>query len=206
MQRTVNALNVLSAMITPAVLISACGTLVFSTSNRLARIVDRVRELIAKMEQLSAAEEVDFPEERRHEIERQLEIQVRRSRYIQRALTSFYVSLGMFVGTTVAIGIVSLLRTSMWLPNVLGIVGTLVLFYGCMMLIVETRMALQAINMEMAFTLMLSGRYHPRPAAAPREAAQTPEVPASAPPPASPEVPAIDEVPARSKMKRFPLG
>jgi hypothetical protein len=39
-------LSVLSEMITPAVLISACGTLIFSTSTRLARIVDRVRELI----------------------------------------------------------------------------------------------------------------------------------------------------------------
>jgi hypothetical protein len=162
MQRTVNALNVLSAMITPAVLISACGTLVFSTSNRLARIVDRVRELIGKIEQLSSAESIDFPEERQIEIERQLAIQVRRSRLIQHALTSFYVSLGMFVGTTVAIGIVSLFRSSMWLPNILGIIGTLILFYGCVMLIVETRLALRAINMEMAFTLMLSQRYQSR--------------------------------------------
>lgn len=41
------ALAVLSAMITPAVLISACGTLIFSTAARLARIVDRVRGLSA---------------------------------------------------------------------------------------------------------------------------------------------------------------
>ena len=32
-------------MITPAVLISASGTLVLSTSNRLTRVVDRVRSL-----------------------------------------------------------------------------------------------------------------------------------------------------------------
>lgn len=37
--------EVLGAMITPAVLISACGTLVLSTSNRLSRVVDRVRVL-----------------------------------------------------------------------------------------------------------------------------------------------------------------
>ena len=161
MQRTFNALNVLSAMITPAVLISACGTMVLSTSNRLARIVDRVRDLIGKIEELSTSKEIDFPEERRIAIEGQLGIQVRRSRYIQHALTSFYVSLGTFVGTTVAIAVVSLLRSSMWLPNLMGIGGTLVLFYGCMMLIAETRLALQSLDMEMAFTLMLSRRYQP---------------------------------------------
>ena len=36
---------VLTAMITPAVLISASGTMILSTSTRLIRIVDRVREL-----------------------------------------------------------------------------------------------------------------------------------------------------------------
>lgn len=35
-------------MITPALLISACGTLVLSTSNRLSRVVDRVRVLTAE--------------------------------------------------------------------------------------------------------------------------------------------------------------
>jgi len=43
--KALNALNILSAMITPAVLISACGTLIFSTSTRLARVVDRVWDL-----------------------------------------------------------------------------------------------------------------------------------------------------------------
>ena len=34
-----DAISVLSAMITPAVLISACGTLILSTSNRLGRVL-----------------------------------------------------------------------------------------------------------------------------------------------------------------------
>src|SRR5919197_344289 len=90
--------SVLAVMITPAVLITASATMVFSTSTRLARIVDRVRELDTKIEQLSAAENVDFLEERMTEIDRQLAVHVRRSQYIQRSLTSFYVSLGVFVG------------------------------------------------------------------------------------------------------------
>ncbi|MCI0662482.1 MAG: DUF2721 domain-containing protein, partial [Acidobacteria bacterium] len=145
--------------ITPAVLISACGTLIFSTSTRLARVVDRVRELSRTIESLSSAEKVDFPEDRRAEVERQLAIHARRSRYIQHSLTSLYISLGLFVAATVAIGFVSLLHFSMWLPNGLGIVGTVVLFYGCMMLIAETRLALRSLKSEMEFTLMLCAKH-----------------------------------------------
>ena len=36
------AIAVLTAMITPAVLISACGSMILSTSSRLGRVVDRV--------------------------------------------------------------------------------------------------------------------------------------------------------------------
>ena len=39
------ASEVLQTMITPAVLISASGTLILSTSNRIAKVTERVREL-----------------------------------------------------------------------------------------------------------------------------------------------------------------
>ena len=71
-------------MITPAVLISACGTLIFSTAARMARIVDRVRTLSKQLEQLYAGAETDFPEERREESERQLPLLASRGRFIQR--------------------------------------------------------------------------------------------------------------------------
>ncbi|HZN12060.1 MAG TPA: DUF2721 domain-containing protein, partial [Blastocatellia bacterium] len=87
-QEASSALNVLSAMFTPAVLISAAGTLIFSTSNRLARIVDRVRELSRTIEKEFVQEPPDFIEERRAEIERQILAHSRRSRLIMRSLTS----------------------------------------------------------------------------------------------------------------------
>ena len=49
-----SATEVLAAMIPPALLISASGTLVLSTSNRLSRVVDRVRVLARDAEQLQA--------------------------------------------------------------------------------------------------------------------------------------------------------
>lgn len=155
-------LGLLSAMITPAVLISACGTLIFSTSTRLARVVDRVRVLSDTLDHLYAGAVADFPAERRAEVERQLSLQARRGRLIQRSITSFYVSLGMFVGTTIGIGLTVLLPRLSWLPALIGIAGTLALFHGCVMLIRETRLALRSVDLEMAFILRLREMYRSR--------------------------------------------
>ena len=155
-------LSLLSAMITPAVLISACGTLIFSTSARLGRIVDRVRQLSRMIEELCLDKHGDFSDERREEVERQLAAHAQRGRLIQGSLTSFYIALGFFVAATVSIGVVGFVHRGAWAPSLLGIVGTIVLFYGCMLLIAETRLALHSINSEMAFVLRLPELYRER--------------------------------------------
>lgn len=174
MGQSADALNVLSALITPAVLISACGSLVISTSTRLARIVDRVRELRGVIENMARSEEgIDFLEDRRAEVERQISIHARRSRLIQNSLTSFYISLSVFVAATVAIGVSWLfqqtLQRALWVPNILAVIGTVILFYGCVLLIAETRLALRSVNSEMQFTLQLREKYKQQRAAAKAE-------------------------------------
>jgi hypothetical protein len=162
MADTATDLALLSAMITPAVLISACGTLIFSTSNRLGRIVDRVRELGRMLEQLHDAGDGELVRERLGNMELQLASHAQRGRLIQRSLTGFYVALGFFVATTISIGVTALLHRIAWLPTVLGILGTIVLFYGCVLLIGETRLALRAVDAEMAFILRLRDAYQER--------------------------------------------
>ena len=159
-----NPLSLLSAMITPAVLISACGTLIMSTSIRLARIVDRVRDLSRQFEEHFMGEVLDFSELRRAEVERQLSVHTRRGRIIQNALTAFYLALGLLVAATVSIGLTALTHYLGWLPTVLGISGTCTLFYGSVLLIAETRLALRSVNSEMQFTLHLRDLYLKRSA------------------------------------------
>jgi hypothetical protein len=55
--------EVFGAMITPAVLISASGVLVLSTSNRVGRTVDRVRALAAEVHRLQISAENASPSE-----------------------------------------------------------------------------------------------------------------------------------------------
>src|SRR5439155_21789847 len=107
-----SALAVLSAMITPAVLISACGTLVLSTSMRLGRIVDRVRDLSDRFEQLPNIGNTEVQLEKRSMIMKQLDLSASRARLLQRSLTSLYLAIGLFVSTTVAIGIMAVLGAS----------------------------------------------------------------------------------------------
>jgi hypothetical protein len=144
-------------MITPAVLISACGTLVLSTTIRLQRIVARVRELTSLADAMWLGQQkIDFLEERQQQIERQLEIQARRANIAQRALSLFYIALGIFVADSVAIGITTLrFASAVGVPVALGLIGTLVMLCGSVLMIIETRLALRTTRMEMAFSLKL---------------------------------------------------
>jgi hypothetical protein len=166
-------LEILSAMITPAVLISASGTLVLSTSVRLARVVDRVRTLSGTLEEIFNAREDAIVGARREHIEHQLDLQTRRGRLIQRALTSFYVALCVFVGTTISIAISAFAPRVAWAPTSLGILGMVTMFYGCVLLVRETRLALLSVDREMTFVLAMRSRYE----AAGRRTTEDPRVP-----------------------------
>ncbi len=149
-----SALAVLTAMITPAVLISACGALILSTSTRLGRVVDRVRSLADRFEEMAGGgEETPLPDERRAVIFLQLDKLTSRARLLQRCMTVFYVALGVFVSTSVAIGLVAAVGrpSHAWLPVVLGLSGACGLFYGSVLLIHESRIAQEALNAEMDF-------------------------------------------------------
>jgi hypothetical protein len=158
-----SAVSILTAMITPAVLISASGTLILSTSTRLGRAVDRVRNLIDRLEELAHAEQkIELYEERRKFIYYQLELVSKRNRLLQRAMTTFYMGLGVFVATSVAIGAVAVTgRGFEWLPAFLGLTGACFLFYGSVLLILETRLASQTLFAELDFSLKLSKEFVP---------------------------------------------
>jgi len=151
---TESAIAVLTAMITPAVLISACGSMILSTSSRLGRVVDRVRALSDRLENLPANDQrgPSFVE-RQTVIFQQLDKLTSRARILQRCMVTFYLSLGMFVATSVAIGVVPFTGNQRYnmVPVGLGLTGACFLFYGSILLILEARLALSTIHSEMDF-------------------------------------------------------
>lgn len=140
-------------MITPAVLISACGSMILSTSSRLGRVVDRVRALSDKLDELAAKNGAEI-KERQAVIYAQLDKLTSRARILQRSMVAFYLATGMFVATSVAIGVVAVIPSSPrynLVPVIVGLLGACFLFYGSMLLIFEARLALSTIHAEMDF-------------------------------------------------------
>jgi hypothetical protein len=154
-------------MITPAVLISACGALILSTSVRLGRVIDRVRSLADRFEELARKDpaNVELFEERMELTFTQLDWLTTRARHLQRSMTTFYVALGLFVATTVTLGFVGLTGKSgkafQWIPVVFGMIGAGLLFWGTILLAFEATLALRSVHSEMDFLWKLGKHYAP---------------------------------------------
>jgi hypothetical protein len=145
--------EVLGAMITPAVLISASGVLVLSTSNRVGRTVDCVRALAAEVERLQVSTDyISVSKAKRKLIADQLSQLSERAVLLRSAMTALYTAIGLLVATSILVGIVALLQ---WryssLPVVLGFAGACALLYGSLLLVREARLALRSTLQEVSF-------------------------------------------------------
>ncbi len=160
-----STIGFLTAMITPALLISASGTLVLTTSTRLGRVIDRARELEGRLNELiSTKDKFDIPlYSRRIEVVFELLDKVTtRSRMLQKSLFVFYCSLVMFVLTSLTIGVVGLLNHYAWIPIPIGLIGMLFVFYGSIMMMQESRLATATTNAEMDITWQIANEIAPK--------------------------------------------
>lgn len=156
------SLNVLSAMITPAVLISGAGTLIMSTSTRVGRATDRVRHLTARFRLLVSAEGQQEPRAREEKrmIVRQLPRLARRTRLLVRAMTALYLAVALLVLTSILIGGSALLgELSGVLPVLLAVAGSASLAYAALLLSFETRLSARTTREEMDFLVGLGEHY-----------------------------------------------
>ncbi|WP_298270382.1 DUF2721 domain-containing protein [Geobacter sp.] len=149
--------RVLTSMITPAVLISACGSLIFSTAARLGRIFDRVNSYKTELEGLIAAK-LPYPEERFAYLEQQLQRQRVRARLIQRSLAALYTATGLFVASSlgIAFNVAFGSAATSWIPTAIALLGGLFLFASCAILLYESRHNLAFINRHLDFIDYLS--------------------------------------------------
>ncbi len=146
-------LAVLTSMITPALLLSASGTFILSTSNRLGRCVDRIRRISELLEyQIDPATHKPLSAERTAMLLRMLDYSGRRARMLARVMITFYLAAGAFVATSVAIGVASLFIDRLsWLPVSLGIVGALFMSYGGFSLILEAKLSQDSLLEEISY-------------------------------------------------------
>ena len=160
-----STIEFLTAMVTPTLLISATGSLVLSTSTRLGRVIDRVRQLEDRLSDLIYAEDksdVPLYDKRVEVIVDLLDKVTSRSRILQRAMQAFYYGLMFFISTSVTIAVAAFFSSYRWVPIPVGIVGIVFLFYGSILMLRETRMATATVNAEMDFTWELARKVAPQ--------------------------------------------
>lgn len=155
------AISVLTAMITPALLMSACGTLILSTSNRLARIVDRIRAMAQIIEEMADPDrEVLLREERILHSREEMKQQSKRLQTIQWALTLLYFAVVCFLFTSVALALVYAVRFPWyWLPVVLGVTGACCMLIAAILLLFEARKAVHDLAEETEFHRYVTRQY-----------------------------------------------
>jgi hypothetical protein len=149
-----NPFAVLSLIVAPAILTNASSVLAMSTSNRLARAVDRARELAKQLEQSG---DLKSPEATRRLGE--LTAAERRAVLLVSALQRFYIALGGFalaallslLGAVLvpfeAEGVVAALEIAGVVAGLLAVGG---LVHGSATLVRETRIALAVMRRRAA--------------------------------------------------------
>ena len=140
-------------MITPALFISATGTFILSTSNRLGRCIDHIRALSDQLDRLMHDGTPKILLNERHRLmQKQVELQSKRAMMMRQSLELFYIAAGMFLATSVAISLVSLpLKHYSWVPLISGITGACFLLYATGILIFEGRLAAAGLSTEIEF-------------------------------------------------------
>jgi hypothetical protein len=150
----------LSAMITPAIFLTANGSLIISTSNRMSRVVDRIRVLNDQGDRLCrGSSELDFGRDRMDHIQDQLRRLLFRSDRIRYALVMLYLAFGSFVMTSLGLGIDVLFENRIAaVPTGLALAGVALMLGACVNLVREALEALASNRLEIAFYRELNRR------------------------------------------------
>jgi hypothetical protein len=152
MDPPVNPFAALSLIVAPAILTNASAVLAMSTSNRLARAVDRARELLRHAEN-------EQDEDERSQYMRDLGLTQDRAVMLLRVLRSFYVALAGFALATLLSLIGAASAAAAPRPFVAGIellgladgvVGVSALMHGAVVLVRETRIAVTHLQERVA--------------------------------------------------------
>jgi Protein of unknown function (DUF2721) len=166
MTEATNPFAALSLIVAPAVLTNASSILVLSTSNRLARAVDRARGLAIQLEGDRQEAEV-FGNFR----VRELDSAEQRALMLLRALRFFYGALGAFASAA----LLSLLGAAFSQANpsplarvleiaavLAGLVAVLGLGAGCVILLRETKIAVEIVSEEASLLRQYLASRQPR--------------------------------------------
>ena len=145
--------STLSAMITPAIFMTANASLIISTSNRVSRVVDRIRVLNDQADKIGrGVSDLDLTDQRMDHLNDQLQRLQHRSDLLRFALTALYLAFSSFVGTSLALAFDTMLSMALVaLPTLLAVVGVGLLLFASVNLVREALAALRSNRLEIRF-------------------------------------------------------
>jgi len=148
-----NAYRILASMIAPALFMTATGSLIISSNNRLSRIVDRIRILISQIDAIAQPGNLlDFPQLRLEALQEEMHHLHARNTRIRNATALLYLAFALFVGASLAIGIDLFFgQRAPSVPTILALAGVVALLWACVNLFRETRTATQTVLLEIEF-------------------------------------------------------
>jgi Protein of unknown function (DUF2721) len=143
--------DTVTAMIAPALFLTATASLLISTSSRIGRIVDRIRVLVILCES-GQLEQLDFVEHRRkHAVDSLRHLEWRSNRTAV-AVTMLYLAFSAFAATSMMIALNSMTRHSLEaLPVICAVAGVSLLLVACANLVLEARSSLRGNDREVRF-------------------------------------------------------
>ncbi len=139
------ALAIVSAMLTPAILILAAGSLANSTLVRLARTVDRTRQLIIEgdaFHRTGNRKALAIISER-------LAGQVRRAELVRKALGGYYLAIALFLLASLVIALNQIFGDKYpYAGPIIVIVGGAVLFLATAAIVIEVNISAGTLREE----------------------------------------------------------
>jgi hypothetical protein len=148
--------EVLGAMITPAVLISAAALILLSTASRLGRVNDRLLHLMADAERLPSAAAVSLPSSKRRHLRDQLAGLSNRLLMLRAAANGMYVTIAVLVVTSISGGLyVVFPKITNVVPISLGMIAAVAFLYSIVILIQEGALAFRLSQHEIAYVYEL---------------------------------------------------
>ena len=149
-QEAISHYQILTSLLAPALLMAATGSLLVSANNRLARVVDRLRTLIASWNSADAT--------RREGLDRQIARHRRRSRYVLHACVLLYAAVGSFVGTSLALAVDAFSGSRLpFVPTALAVLGVLFLLAASVYLGLEVTLSVRSFDEELDMELIPRG-------------------------------------------------
>lgn len=151
-----NPFAILTFIAAPAVLTNACTLLVLNTTNRLARVVDRTRIVVDRLEASV------LPHWKQEIYNSELAIHRRRAKLLVRSLGLLYFSIGSFTAGVLLSLLGATLEYAQYLlafryvlicSLLTGIAGLSTLAVTCLYLFAEIRLAILAIRHENEYVL-----------------------------------------------------